>query len=210
MSLEQSRHQLQPHYCRQDTAHYCRHEASCSADGCRRVLAAPCPGQIVTRRLEAARGRDTGPSAGIKGAGLAPSRGASDPRPLLCRGHRVAWCGVWVLDRGEMIACMVTCCFLKSLSLSLVLILVTIVLAMATGPRRHWSLTSSSSSIGDGHRHAAGPATGPSHGLHLISAQHSTASFRNTVAAVARTADKVQELGREQEGGAIRRKVESI
>ena len=76
------------------------------ADGCWL-----CPGQIVMRRLEAARGRDTGPSAGLKGAGLAPSRGASDPRPLLCRGHRVAWCGVWVLERGEMIACMVTCCF---------------------------------------------------------------------------------------------------
>ena len=36
--------------------------------------------------------RDTGPSAGLKGAGLATSRGASDPRPLLRRAHRVAWC----------------------------------------------------------------------------------------------------------------------
>ena len=36
--------------------------------------------------------RDTGPSAGLKSAGLATSRGASDPRPLLRRAHRVAWC----------------------------------------------------------------------------------------------------------------------
>ena len=90
----------------------------------------------------------------------------------------------------------------------LVWISVTIVLAMATGPRRHWSLTSSTPAAEMVTvtllAQPLAPATA------FISAQHSTASFRNTAAAVARTADKVQELGREQEGGAIRRKVESI
>ena len=79
----------------------------------------------------------------------------------------------------------------------------TIVLAMATGP----GVTGASLP------HPAAEmvtVTLLAQPLAFISSPHSTASFRNTAAAVARTADKVQELGREQEGRAIRRKVESI
>ena len=65
---------------------------------------------------------------------------------------------------------------------------------MATGPWRHWSLTSSSTS---GDRHAAVPATShqPLAPAFISSPLSSAASFLNIQAA-----DKTQELGRWREG----------